>query len=103
MRGIRGILSMISHFKKTADKISLEMFSNEMKSQRLTASSQDNADLYKYFDSDKDGVITFTDFIQSLTGKVNANRASLIEKAYKSLLKGGASVSVEYAKSSTVT
>jgi Ca2+-binding EF-hand superfamily protein len=98
-RGIRGILTMISHFKKVSDKINLDMFANEMKVQRLTTSSQDNADLFRYFDSDKDGFISFVDFIKTLTGPLNQYRASLVEQAYKSLLKGSSAVSVEYAKS----
>ena len=64
-------------------------FKYSMRDYGLTLSEIEVTQIVKYFDTNKDGKISFDEFLRAIRGDLNPRRNSLVEMAFKILDKDG--------------
>eukprot|EP00803_Ostreobium_quekettii_P008787 evm.model.scf_1474EXC.1 EVM.evm.TU.scf_1474EXC.1 scf_1474EXC:12822-13763(+) len=90
-RGCHGILSLGQKFRSMDDDGSKTLnyaeFSKAMREMNLDESAL-NA-MFRYFDADCNGVITYDEFLVGLRGDMNARRQAVVDEAYSALDANG--------------
>ena len=87
LRGLRIMFrAMDRNGNKTLDPIE---FKYAMRDYGLPISDQEVTQIVKYFDTNRDGKISFDEFLRAIRGELNDRRTDLVHMAYKVLDKSG--------------
>lgn len=92
-RGVRGIMSVRRSFMIADDNndktIDSAEFSKLCKDYRIPLSDKDVKSLFKTFDVDKSGSISYDEFLKGVVGNMKKNREAIVRQAFKKLDKNG--------------
>jgi len=92
-RGVRGIMSLRRTFMIADDNgnklISMDEFKKLIHDYRIPIEDKDVSSLFREFDSDKSGEISYEEFLRGVIGEMNEFRASLAKKAFKLMDSNG--------------
>eukprot|EP01035_Chromulina_nebulosa_P017555 gene17555-23119_t len=92
-QGAKGIIGLGRKFRIMDDdgsnSLSLDEFTKGMKECKMNLSPQEVKDLFKYFDTSKQGVIRYDDFIDAIAGQMNPRRIKLVNMAFDVLDNDG--------------
>ncbi len=70
-------------------KLDTHEFTKAMKELRIGLSDSDIERLFNLFDMNRDGQISYAEFLRIVTGEMNETRKQLVEAAFKKLDKNG--------------
>lgn len=92
-RGARGILGLRKVFKIMDDDNSGYLdeyeFSKALKDYRVNVSAEEQTKLFRIFDMNGDGNISYDEFLRQVIGEMNQNRMRLVKRAFDKLDKNG--------------
>ena len=92
-RGARGILGLRKVFKIMDDDNSGYLdeyeFSKALKDYRVNVSAEEQSKLFRIFDMNGDGNISYDEFLRQVIGEMNQNRMRLVKRAFDKLDKNG--------------
>jgi Ca2+-binding EF-hand superfamily protein len=92
-RGVRGIMSLRRTFMIADDNgnkmISQDEFKKLIHDYRIPIDEKDVSSLFKEFDSDKSGEISYDEFLRGIIGEMNEFRMNLARKAFKIMDSNG--------------
>lgn len=92
-RGVRGIMSLRRTFMIADDNgnkmISQDEFKKLIHDYRIPIDEKDVSSLFKEFDSDKSGEISYDEFLRGVIGEMNEFRMNLARKAFKIMDNNG--------------
>jgi Ca2+-binding EF-hand superfamily protein len=93
LRGAKGIIGLSRVFKIMDDDgsktLSFQEFKKAMKEMGMILSDSELIILFKRFDLSKSGVISYNDFLTTVSGRLNARRRRFVEMAFNLLDKDG--------------
>lgn len=64
-------------------------FSKAMKDFAVGFTEQEVSTLFNYFDADRDGTLSFNEFLLTIRGPMNAARKKIVNKAFDTMDKDG--------------
>lgn len=86
-RGVRGIMSLRRSFMIADDNndktIDMNEFRKLIKDYRIPVEEKDVKTLFEEFDSDKNGSISYDEFLRGVIGEMNDTRMNLTKRAFK--------------------
>lgn len=86
MLSIRGVARMFKSIDKNGNRqIDMEELYYGLRALGLTLTEEEAFEVLKVFDKDKNGNISFDEFLRALKGDLNNFRIELIKKAYQRL------------------
>lgn len=92
-RGVRGIMSIRRSFMIADDNndktIDISEFSKLCKDYRIAISDKEIKSLFKTFDVDKSGSISYDEFLKGVVGDMNKKREAFVRQAFKKLDRNG--------------
>ena len=90
-RGIRGILGLGRLFRimdsDNSQTLNFYEFSKALTDARLHFSEEDTRVVFNFFDRQREGHISYTEFLSSVRGFMPDYRQDIVEKAYDSLIQ----------------
>ena len=88
-RGARGIIGLKRVFKIIDDDNNNHIDSNEfqkaLKDYRVQVTPEEGNVLFNCFDVNRDGRISYDEFLRIVIGEMNQNRVALVRKAFEKL------------------
>jgi len=88
--GLRGLRIMFKAMDRNGDKsVTPIEFKYAMRDYGLTLSEIEITQIIKYFDTNKDGKLSFDEFLRAIRGDLNARRRDMVHQAYAVLDKDG--------------
>ena len=92
-RGARGIIGLKRVFKIIDDDGSGTLDRNEfqkaLKDYRVQVTQEEGELLYQCFDTNRDGTISYDEFLRGVVGEMTQNRVQLVRRAFDKLDKNG--------------
>ncbi len=92
-RGARGIIGLSKQFRIMDDNHSMSLdkfeFAKAMSDYMLGFSEGETQTLFTHFDFDRSGLIEYDEFLRAIRGPMNANRKSIVMRAFKIMDKDG--------------
>ena len=88
--GLRGLRRMFSAMDRNGNKsLSPVEFKYAMRDYGLTLSEIEVTQIVKHFDTNKDGQLSFDEFLRAIRGALNDRRLNMVHQAYRVLDKDG--------------
>lgn len=88
--GLRGLRRMFKAMDRNGNgSLSPIEFKYAMRDYGLTLSEIEVTQIVKHFDSNKDGQLSFDEFLRAIRGELNARRLDMVHQAYRVLDKDG--------------
>ena len=88
--GLRGLRRMFKAMDRNRNgSLSPVEFKYAMRDYGLTLSEIEVTQIVKHFDSNKDGQLSFDEFLRAIRGELNARRLDMVHQAYAVLDKDG--------------
>ena len=88
--GLRGLRVMFKAMDRNGDKsVTPIEFKYAMRDYGLNLSEIEITQIVKYFDTNKDGKLSFDEFLRAIRGSLNDRRRDMVHKAYAVLDKDG--------------
>lgn len=88
-RGARGIIGLRRVFKIIDDngngQLDIYEFQKALKDYRVQVTQEESMVLFNAFDINRDGNISYDEFLRTVVGQMNQNRVALVRKAFSKL------------------